>query len=78
MFDIAHIAHIARTRGEWMFRGLARLQCRAGGAAGLLCRASGAAGKASMPDKWRDRNVNTSSTSGTCVELVPLVLNLSL
>ena len=26
---------------------------------------------------WRGRNVNTSSTSGTCVELVPLVLKLS-
>ena len=26
---------------------------------------------------WRGRNVNTSSASGTCVELVPLVLKLS-
>ena len=34
-------------------------------------------GESGGPAAWRGRNVNTSSTSGTCVELVPLVLKLS-
>ena len=51
-----------------------RLRCRAGVEASMpgrwRCRGGFYAGKS------RNRNVNTSSTSGTCLELVPLVLNL--